>query len=112
MHHKFTLMVNKFQAWLDKPHEHVTDLKVESEMGSRYRKNEFKTKSLVYLREAGDAGKAPAPSFLFRQLCNPQASPAPPMPPARAGHSQRLGATAGQLQDARNSLGMKSDTQT
>lgn len=68
-------------------------------------KNEFKSKSLVYLGEAGDAGKAPAPSFLFCELCDPQASPTPLIPLPRAGHSQRLGATASQLQDARNSFG-------
>lgn len=28
--HKFTLKVNKLQAGLDKPHEHIIDLKVET----------------------------------------------------------------------------------
>lgn len=31
--HKFTLKANKFQAGLDKPHEHVIDLKVEMKFG-------------------------------------------------------------------------------
>lgn len=111
LHHKFALKANKFQARLDEPHEHVTDLKAESETGSRYqKKKEFKTKSLVHLNsrgEAGEAGKSPAPSFLFCELRDPQAGPAPPIALARAGHSQRLGATAGQLRDPRNSFGNK-----
>lgn len=32
LHHKFTLEANEFQAGLDKPHEHVIDLKAESEI--------------------------------------------------------------------------------
>lgn len=32
MDHKFTLEANEFQAGLDKPHEHVVDLKAESEI--------------------------------------------------------------------------------
>lgn len=56
--HKFTLKANKFQAGLDKPHEHVIDLKVEMKFGRDViKKNEFKTKGWVHLWKAGVAGE-------------------------------------------------------
>lgn len=54
--HKFTLEANEFQGGLDKPHEHVIDLKAESEIQDVIKKSEFRSKSSEHLGER-DAGK-------------------------------------------------------
>lgn len=53
MDHKFTLKANKFQAGLDKPHEHVIDLKVEMKFG----RDVIKKKMSLRLRAGYTSGR-------------------------------------------------------
>lgn len=124
MYYKFTLKANKLQAGLDKPHEHVVDLKGGKDIRRRYQAMSVRPRAWqtsgspevvvrlpttlsVSLLGKTHRDQCPAASFPLSELCYSQAVHTPLTPLPRPGHSQRLRATVVSYRTHENGCGPK-----